>query len=123
MAAGLFVTWTHCSIHYEVTKVKKARVHADATMRPRGHRPVRADEVISLPPPSLCTPSLTLHGRAVASARTREKNKNKIIFIFIFLGCWLLERSGKKMFPKIPKFPELRGLCERSREKKKVFLA
>jgi hypothetical protein len=87
MAVGSSVTWTHCSIRYEVTWGKKARICEDTPLRPhgheriranaplcpRGHRSVRADEVISLPSPSLFTPSLALHGRAVASARTCEK--------------------------------------------------
>jgi hypothetical protein len=104
MAAGSSVTCTHCSVRYEVTWGKKVHVratyshlrghrhvHADATMRTHGHRPVRADEVISLPSPSLC--SLALHRRVVASARTREKKLN----VNFFFGCWLLEKRKRNV--------------------------
>jgi hypothetical protein len=43
MAAGASVTWTHCSVIFEVTSGKTRCVHADATMRPCGHKRVRAD--------------------------------------------------------------------------------
>jgi hypothetical protein len=106
MAAGASVTWTHCSVLFEVTWDKTTSVRADTTMRPRGRTRIRADmrtstrthpnvcadigasarmrlcvrvdedEVISLPLPSLCTPSLALRGQVVASARTREKIPN-----------------------------------------------
>jgi hypothetical protein len=64
----------------------------------------------------------------LSSQRRVEKNKNNF-FYFIFLLLLPAGKEGKKYFsfrfsiPKIPKFPELRGLCGRSREKKKVFLA
>jgi hypothetical protein len=96
MAVGSSVTWTHCSVRYEVTWGKKARVRVDAPS-------VRADEVISLPSPSLCTQ------------------------FFLVVGCWKREEKNVRFsipkIPKIPKFPELRVLRGRSCEKKKVFLA
>jgi hypothetical protein len=36
------VTWTHCSVLFEVTWGKTVRVRADAPMRPRGRECVRA---------------------------------------------------------------------------------
>jgi hypothetical protein len=127
MAAGSSMTWTHCSVCYEVTWNKKARVRADAPLHPRKHRPVCADEVISLSP---CPhPPSALRGRAVVSARTRRgrPKKIKIIFFFLVVGCWKREEKNVRFsipkIPEIPEFPELRGLRGRSREKKKVFLA
>jgi hypothetical protein len=67
MAAESSVTWTHCSVRYEVTWDKRshprgrayasARVsvrtglcnHADAPMRSRGHKGVCADASMLLP--------------------------------------------------------------------------
>jgi hypothetical protein len=144
-------------------------------MRLRGHRPVWADELTSLPPsnrhpqnasagpiasartwassrthafppsPSLSLPPLPSptpsladavccpRVRWAASVRTREKNKNKNKIIFIFNFFWVVvagfEREKFIIFgfrfsiPKLPKLPELRGLHEWSREKKKVFSA
>jgi hypothetical protein len=43
MAAGASVTWTHCSVLFEVTWGKTVRVRADAPMRPRRHERVCAD--------------------------------------------------------------------------------
>jgi hypothetical protein len=37
MAVGLFVTWTHCSVRYEVTWGKKARVRAAINASVRTH--------------------------------------------------------------------------------------
>jgi hypothetical protein len=150
MAAGASVTWTHCSVLFEVTKGKTRCDRADATIRPRGRwgasvrtsmsartQPsVRADMGIhadaspspplSLPPlPSpLSLPPQRPHGR--------EKNKiNKIKFILVVVAG--LERKKKisifnfrfsiPKIPKIPKLPELHGLRGRSRKKKKVFSA
>jgi hypothetical protein len=96
--------------------------------RPHGHKHIRTDEVISLPPPSLCTPRspcanglLRPHGRA-------QKNKIKIKINNKKFGCWLLERRGKKcsIFGfQSPRSPSSTGpgLRRQSREKKKVFLA
>jgi hypothetical protein len=107
MAAGSSMTWTHCSVRYEVTWNKKARVRADAPLHPRKHRPVYADEVISLSP---CPhPPSALRGRAVVSARTRRGRPKKIKIIFFF-GCWLLEKRGKKCSvfnPQDPRDPRV----------------
>jgi hypothetical protein len=43
MAAGASVTWTHCSVLFEVTSDKTKCIRADVTMRPRGRTYVRAD--------------------------------------------------------------------------------
>jgi hypothetical protein len=43
MAVEASVTWTHCSVLFEVTWGKTRCVRADATMRPRGRTRVRAD--------------------------------------------------------------------------------
>jgi hypothetical protein len=43
MAARVSVTWTHCSVLFEVTWGKTRCIRADATMRPRRHERVRAD--------------------------------------------------------------------------------
>jgi hypothetical protein len=57
MAAGASVTWTHCSVLFEVTWGKTAAsartrartcVRVDARVRPRGHERVRADAEIFL---------------------------------------------------------------------------
>jgi hypothetical protein len=90
MVAGASVTWTHCSVLFEVTWGNTVRVRADATMRPRGHRPVRADELTSLPSPSLPSPlpSPFPCGRSLLSARgcVRADVKNNLfIFIYLFL--------------------------------------
>jgi hypothetical protein len=71
-------------------------------------------------------PHLALSGTPSGSLQV-EKN----IYFYFYFYFWLLlpvGKEGKKYFrfrfsiPKIPEFPELRGLCRRSREKK-VFLA
>jgi hypothetical protein len=73
--------------------------------RPRGHERVRADigpsaRTRSSPCPR--PPSIPPRGRN-PSARTRhgrpKKNKikkNKKLFLNFFMGCWLLEKRGKK---------------------------
>jgi hypothetical protein len=96
MAAGSFVTWTHCSVRYKVTLRVNRRVRAEAPMRPRGLAPfrpptprpplrprrpehVRADAFARtsslLPPCPLACPALRLRGpkrfRADASMRSR----------------------------------------------------
>jgi hypothetical protein len=67
----------------------------------------------------------TVHGHGKnLSARKREKNKK--IYIFFFGTCCRLgkrEIFGFRFRFPIPKLPELHGLCEQSREKKKVFSA
>jgi hypothetical protein len=74
MAAGASVTWMHCSVLFEVTCGKTVRVRADATMRLRGHRPIRADELTSLPSPSLppLSPPLRTQSAVRADARTKK---------------------------------------------------
>jgi hypothetical protein len=103
MAAGSSETWMHYSVRYEVTWGKKARIRADSPLRLRGHQHIRTDigafvrtRSSPCPRPPSVTPSLTLCGCAVVSARTR-----KIFFLIkiklnIFFGCWLLEKRGKK---------------------------
>jgi hypothetical protein len=59
-------------------RVDGQSVRVDAPMRPRRHRRVRANELTSLPSPSLCTPSLALCGQADASAQTRRGRAKKI---------------------------------------------
>jgi hypothetical protein len=87
MAAGAFVTWTHCSVLFEVTWDKTRCVHADATMRPHERTRVRADTRVSArllgniradasPSPPLSLPSpLTLP--PLRCPHGREKNKQK----------------------------------------------
>jgi hypothetical protein len=71
-------------------------------------------------------PSGTPSGRRWVGKKIKIK---KIIFFWLLLPAG---KEGKKYFsfrfsipkiPKIPEFPEFPGLRERSREKKKVFLA
>jgi hypothetical protein len=79
------MTWTHCSVPYEVTWDKTARVRADAPLRPRGHRRVRSDIGLSAQtrsspcprPPSepLARPARAGYSVRADAARTREKNK------------------------------------------------
>jgi hypothetical protein len=66
--------------------------------------------------------------RGYGPVRTRKKFK--ILFIYFFVVVAGLEREKKFTIfgfrfsiPKIPELPKLRGLCGRSREKKKVFSA
>jgi hypothetical protein len=78
-----------------VPKVKKC-ICADGPMRPHGHKRVRADQFFHLPTPRPPprTPSLALHGRADASARTwHERSKRKKSFFF---GSCLLEKKEEK---------------------------
>jgi hypothetical protein len=84
MAAGASVTWTHCSILSEVTWGKTMRVCADTTMRPRGHRPVHADELTSLTSPSL--PSPLPCGRSLLSAWMREFYFILFYFLVVVAG-------------------------------------
>jgi hypothetical protein len=58
MSVGSSVTWTHCSVRYEVTCSKMARVRADGPVHPHGHTHVGADI-----------------GSLAGPARTREKIK------------------------------------------------
>jgi hypothetical protein len=115
MAAGSFVTWTHCSVRYEVTWDKTAHVRADTPLRSHGHRPIRTDAPLSPcrhrpiradeltcprpPSPSFYTPrpSLVLRGWAVVSAQTRERKKNKNLILNF---SWMLaaRKERKKMF-------------------------
>jgi hypothetical protein len=79
-------------------------------------------------PPS--GPRLAPVGHPVRPPSGRKKKKKNFFFFLVVVAGW---KRGQKIFqfsipkiPKIPKFPELpelRGLCVRSREKKKVFLA
>jgi hypothetical protein len=47
MAARASVTWTHCSVLFEVTWEKTRRVHADMSMRPHGRTRVCEDAPMS----------------------------------------------------------------------------
>jgi hypothetical protein len=67
MAVGSSVTWTYCSVHYEVTWDKTARVRADMSTSARKRPCVRAD--------------------------ARKKFKIKIIYFFI-VGCWKREEKN-----------------------------
>jgi hypothetical protein len=81
MAAGASVTWTHCSVLFEVTWGKTRCIRADTTMRPRGHERVCTDATMhpcgrwgaSLG----CIRADVGVRRSGTSARTRKKNKNK----------------------------------------------
>jgi hypothetical protein len=102
----------------------RPRGQAQASVQTRGHRPVRADELTSLPSPSLCNPSLALHGRAVVSVRTSE-NKIIIIIIIYFIlffkifGC--CKKEEKKclvfgfQFPRSRRSPGFAGEAARRR--------
>jgi hypothetical protein len=74
-------------------------------------------------PPSVHSDAVRcLRGRAARERKRKKKKKKK------FGSCCRLEKREKNFgfrfsIPKIPKLPELRGLHERSREKKKVFSA
>jgi hypothetical protein len=133
MAAGSSVTWTHCSVRYEVTWGETAHGRRDASVRTRHYVPadigtsvrtrhcIRADigmsartssPALALPHP----PSVPL-GPVRMGCCVREDaacphgcaKKNKKLNFF---GCWLLEKRGKKMsgfwfsIPKIPQIPE-----------------
>jgi hypothetical protein len=81
MAAGASVTWTHCSVLFEVTWGKTRCVHADAPKRPHGHGRPRGR--ISLPsplPPSpplpLLPPSPLLAVRTLGCVRADAKKIN-----------------------------------------------
>jgi hypothetical protein len=104
MAVGSSVTWTHCSVRYEVTWGSDSRVRVDAPMYPRRRECVRADAPMRpcrptlshlpapCPPPyPFARPASCPRGRADASARTIKKNKKKLFF-----GSCLLEKRGKK---------------------------
>jgi hypothetical protein len=43
MAIGSSMTWTHCSVRYEVTWGSNSRIRVDAPMGPRGRKCIRAD--------------------------------------------------------------------------------
>jgi hypothetical protein len=106
-------------------KLPGVKRHASARTRssPCPHPP-------SVPP----RPSLTLRGRAVASARTREKI-NKIIIILYKkeFGCWLLEKRGKKCSvfgfqspsslssPNSPSSPSSAGFTSEAARRRRFF--
>jgi hypothetical protein len=87
MAAGASVTWTHCSVLFEVTWAK-------TDLHPRGHRPVRADELTSLPSPSLPSPS---SADTVCCPRGHQK-KNKLLLLFYFFGSCCRLGKREKIF-------------------------
>jgi hypothetical protein len=97
-------------------------------IRPHGRRPASASCIPSPLSPPLPVNSPLPYGRSLLSARTRplEKiyKKKKLFFLFFGSCCQLEKRKKNFGFQfSIPKIPELRGLRERSREKKKVFSA
>jgi hypothetical protein len=100
MAVGASVTWTHYSVLFEVTWGKIVRVRTYATMHPRGHRPDRADELTSLPSPSLSLPPLPPPLRTQSAIRGDARNffncfLNFLNFLnFIFFGSCC--RFGKR---------------------------
>jgi hypothetical protein len=142
MAAGAFVTWTHCSILFEVTWGKTVHVCADAHMRPRGHERICVDSHMrprgrtrvcadiglsartSSPPSPLAPsplpplpPSLRTHS---ASVRTREKKYFIFYFIFSLGSCCRLGRNTIYNLQctiynfrfSIPKIPKISKLRE-----------
>jgi hypothetical protein len=143
MTVGASVTWTHCSVLFEVTWGKTRRVRTDAHVRDsvRTHLPPLPSPSLPFPPlpsPSLPFPPLPspLSLPPLCYPRGREFlflffivifYLKKIFFLVVVAG---LEREKKFTIynfrfsiPEIPEIPELRGLHGRSREKKKVFLA
>jgi hypothetical protein len=93
MAAGASVTWTHCSVLFEVTWDKTLAsmriwcIRADAPQRPRGHgRPRRRTSLPSPPLPLSLPLSLPPSPAVLASVRTKKNKKIKktIIIIIIF---------------------------------------
>jgi hypothetical protein len=105
MAAGASVTWTHCSVLFEVTW--------DKTRASTRTGCVRTDALASARTHSLPSPSPSLPSTVPASARTRKKLKIKknLFFIFLFLVVVAgLEREKKFTIfgfqsPKSPNSP------------------
>jgi hypothetical protein len=96
------------------------------------------------PLPSLCTPSLALRGRVVASAWTgfcvrvdgilrprgrtkKKKNNNNNFLIIVILGCWLLEKRGKKcsvfgfQSPRSPSSPSSPSSAGEATRRRRLF--
>jgi hypothetical protein len=132
MAVGASVTWTHCSVLFEVTWNKTRRVCTDEPMSARTQSSVRADmgvradaspsPPLSLPPlpsplslPPLCCPP----GHEKIKIKLKLIFYLKLLFLVVVAG---LERDKKftiynlqfSVFgfrfsiPKIPELPELR---------------
>jgi hypothetical protein len=72
LAVGVPVTWTHCSVLFEVTWGKTRRVRADATMRPRGRTRVRAETSASARTRPCIRADALASARTPMSARTRQ---------------------------------------------------
>jgi hypothetical protein len=148
MAAGASVTWTHCSVLFEVTRDKTRSiradtsasvwtlgcVRADAAQRPRGQgRPCGRISLPSPLPPSLPPLPSPLSLPPLCCPRGREnkikKNKNKNIFfykLFLVLVAGLEREKKISIFnfrfsiPKIPKIPKILELRElRGQSRKK----
>jgi hypothetical protein len=98
MAAGASVTWTHCSVLFEVTW--------DKTRCVRANMGVRADAKKN-----------NNNNFFLVVVAGVERENSFSIFNFQFS----IPKIPK--LPKLSKLPELRGLRGRSREKKKVFSA
>jgi hypothetical protein len=98
--------------------VKRLASARTRSLRPLGHRPVRVDEVISLPlpSPSLCTPSPLARPVRMRHGRMKKIIK-KIIFYFFIFGCWLLEKRGKKCSVFNPQDPQVPRASRASRAK------
>jgi hypothetical protein len=74
-----------------------------------------------LPADAVCCP----RGRGRTNKIKIKIKINKFIFLVVVAGLKREKKHSGFWFsiPKIPKILELRGLCGRSRKKKKVFLA
>jgi hypothetical protein len=147
MAAGASVTWTNCSVLFEVTWDKTKRVREDVPMSAqtlgcvrqtpmsaRTQPSVRADMGVradASPSPPLPSPPPSPPPSPLLSTRTRKNNFQFLFFLVVVAG---LEREKQFTIYNfrfsifdfrflIPELLELRGLRGRSREKKKVFSA
>jgi hypothetical protein len=110
----------------------KNRVRADASPSPPLPSPPLPSPSLpfpplpSLPPPSPSLPPLPPSLPPLYCPRRCEKIKLKKINFFLVVVAGLERENFFTIFGfrfSIPKIPELRGLCGRSHEKKKVFSA
>jgi hypothetical protein len=113
MAARASVTWTHCSVLFEVIWGKTVRVRTDIGPSARMSSPPSP-----LPPSPTPSPA-----DAVCCARGREKKiKIKIIFFNFFFGSLLLVfgfQSPKS--PKSPNSPSSAGFAGEAARRRRFF--